>query len=160
MLVINQVLSRLDYCNSLYVNLPKKHLKRLQIIQNKAARLATGSSYEERVTPQLIKLHWLPIKARIAYKVCCLVYVALHMNKPTYLFRLLTPTRTRLFVPRIKSEYGKRSFSYSGPSIYNSLPPEIKAAGNLLTCKKKLKTHLFTKAYDPQRKIINEDFRV
>ena len=160
MLVLNQVVSRLDYCNSLYVNLPKIDLRKLQIILNKAARLATGSSYEERVTPQLIQLHWLPIKARIAFKICCLVYIALHTQMPTYLRNLLTTTRARLFVPRVKSSYGKRSFRYSAPTIYNSLPLHVKNANNLLSFKKKLKTHLFSSAYDIERKTITTEYKV
>ena len=159
-LVINLILSRIDYCNSIYVNMPKKVLKRLQVVQNKAARLATGSSYEERVTPQLIQLHWLPIKARIVFKLCCLVYLALQNQKPTYLSKLLTPTRRRLFVPGIKSSYGKRSFSYTGPSLYNSLPLEIKNATNVQSFKKKLKTHLFTSAYDLQTKMTKDEYKV
>ncbi len=35
--------SRLDYCNSLYLGLPKSLLARLQMVQNAAARLLTGA---------------------------------------------------------------------------------------------------------------------
>jgi len=37
------VSSRLDYCNSLYVGLPQSTLSRLQMVQNAAARLLTGT---------------------------------------------------------------------------------------------------------------------
>ena len=148
MLVINQVISRLDYCNSIYVNLPKYLQTKLQIILNKAARLISGSSMEERITPYLIKLHWLPVKARIEFKICCLTHIALHTDKPAYLHHLLSLTRTRLFIPRIKTNYGKRAFNYSAPDIYNSLPNDLKAIADLKLFKKKLKTHLFSKFYD------------
>ena len=39
MLVNNYVVTRMDYCNSLYYNLPKSLLKKLQVLLNKAARL-------------------------------------------------------------------------------------------------------------------------
>ena len=56
----------------------------------------TGCSYEERVTPNLIELHWLLIEARIMYKVCIQTYIALKMNQPTYLAEKMTPSRNRL----------------------------------------------------------------
>ena len=37
------VISRLDYCNAFYVGLPLKVTQKLQLIQNMAARLVTGS---------------------------------------------------------------------------------------------------------------------
>ena len=110
MVVVSQVLSRLDFCNGIYTNLPKFLLKKLQVVLNKAARLVTGCSYEERVTPHLIELHWLPIKARILFKVCTLTHIALKTNKPTYLAEKLIPSRNRFFVPRVKTNYGKRTF--------------------------------------------------
>ncbi len=37
------ITSRLDYCNALYLGLPKSLLARLQMVQNAAARLLTGA---------------------------------------------------------------------------------------------------------------------
>ncbi len=39
------ILSRLDYCNGLYVGIGQASLTRLQMVQNAAARLLTGSYY-------------------------------------------------------------------------------------------------------------------
>ena len=53
-LVVNCVISRVDYCNSIYWNLPKKQLKKLENILNRAARLIKGISRRDRITPVLI----------------------------------------------------------------------------------------------------------
>lgn len=45
------VTSRLDYCNSLYCGLPQSSLSRLQIVQNAAARLLTGSRKRDHISP-------------------------------------------------------------------------------------------------------------
>ena len=42
-LVQAHVLCHLDYCNSLLYNIPDSQLGKLQIIQNSAARLITGT---------------------------------------------------------------------------------------------------------------------
>ena len=122
MIVFNQIISRLDYCNSVYIGLPKYLLRKMQIILNKAARLVSGSTVDERITPELINLHWLPIN----YIICYLVHIARLSQKPSYLSKLITSTRNRLFVPRVNSSYGKRTFSYNGPICYDSLPLHLK----------------------------------
>ena len=71
MLPHNHVTSRLDYCNSLYYRLPNYLLKRLQLVMNRAARLITGLSLRDRITPALVQLHWLPVKARFVFKDLC-----------------------------------------------------------------------------------------
>ena len=62
-LVHNYIITRLDYCNSLYHKLPAYPLKKLQLVFNRVARLIVGTAPRERITPVLIDLHWLPIKA-------------------------------------------------------------------------------------------------
>ena len=77
MLIHNPVISKLDYCNSLYYGVPNYLLRKLQLVMNRAASLIKGLSRRDRITPALIELHWLPIKARIVYKICMIVYQAL-----------------------------------------------------------------------------------
>ena len=60
--------SKLDHCNSLLYNLPKYAVKKLQYVQNAAARLITFSSkfnHISHITPILKDLHWLPSNERI-----------------------------------------------------------------------------------------------
>ena len=63
------VLSRLDYnCNVLLNGISKKDLKRLQMLQNKCARLVCLKPKFEHVSPLLNQLYWLPVGERIIYK--------------------------------------------------------------------------------------------
>ncbi len=59
MLLHNYVISKLDYCNSLYYGLPKYLLKELQLVMNRAARLIKGLPPRERITPALIDRYTL-----------------------------------------------------------------------------------------------------
>ncbi len=45
------IFSRLDYCNSLYCDINKSILDRLQLVQNAAARLLTRTRKYEHITP-------------------------------------------------------------------------------------------------------------
>ena len=87
--ISNHVLSRLDYCNVLYHALPKNTQKKLQRVQNRAARLIKGIKKRERITPVLIELHWLPIRARIEFKILMLTFKALKHNEPRYIRKML-----------------------------------------------------------------------
>ena len=120
-LAVAFILSRLDYCNFLLAGLPDHKLAKLQRIQNSAARLVLRKPRRESATPLLKILHWLPVKARIEYKVSTLCYQCLNsVAMPSYLCELQTykPTRTLrsqdsslLVVPQFSlNTYGKRSF--------------------------------------------------
>ena len=59
---------RLDYCNSLLAGVADVYLRRLQSVQNAAARLVSGAHRHDHITPVLVDLHWLPVRQRIIYK--------------------------------------------------------------------------------------------
>ena len=66
--------SKLDYCNVLLSGLKQSQINRVQHVQNSAARLLTATSRYELVTPVLRSLHWLPVSARIDFKILLLVF--------------------------------------------------------------------------------------
>ena len=73
------VCSRIDYCNSLLIGLPKTRLSPFQTVLNAAARLiARLPCYSHISSYMYIKehLHWLPISTRIEYKVLLIVLKA------------------------------------------------------------------------------------
>ena len=67
------VATNLDYCNAILYGLPKVLLNRLQLVQNRAARIVTFSKKYEHMIPSLRDLHWLPVEYRIIYKILLLV---------------------------------------------------------------------------------------
>jgi len=52
--------SKLDFMNSLLYKVPECHLRRLQLIQNTAARIVTRTKRIQHIMPVLQQLHWLP----------------------------------------------------------------------------------------------------
>ena len=99
------VSSRLDYCNSLFLSLTDFEIRRLQLVQNSLCRVVTRSSKYCHITPQLKKLHWLPIKYRIQFKIGLITYKTLNLGKPVYLRELIHPytssRNTRRSTPKL-----------------------------------------------------------
>ena len=90
------VSSKLDYCNSLYSGISQSNLNKLQRIQNSLARVITNTSKYQHITPTLKKLHWLPIKQRIEYKLCLLTYKTQINN--LHIFTIVFHFRHTLFL--------------------------------------------------------------
>ena len=68
--LVHAVIStRLDYCNSLFINISKKNLNKLQKLQNAAARLVLGRRRRDSASEALHVLHWLKVEARILFKI-------------------------------------------------------------------------------------------
>ena len=84
--------SRLDYCNSLFLSLTDFELRRLQLVQKLFCRIVIRSSKYSHITPQLKKLHWLPIKYRIQFKIGLITYKIFNQGQPVYLRELFIPT--------------------------------------------------------------------
>ena len=157
-IVVALVLSHLDYANALYNGLPKCTLTKLQRIQNVAAKLVLGRKQQDSSRQSLADVHWLPVKYRIMYKICMLVYKCLTGNAPNYLKSLISVKVYRpglraesqgpfLDPPKVKHEtFLKRSFAYSGPLYWNKLPLEIRTSSSEIHFKNLLKTHLFSEA--------------
>jgi len=77
--------SKLDYCNSLYYNLPQSQIKEFQNIQISSACAVTRTPKSSHITPVLKFLHWLKINERIKYKLLSLTYKVLTTHQPQYL---------------------------------------------------------------------------
>jgi hypothetical protein len=152
------VTSRLDYCNSLLYGISKSLITRLQHVFNCAARIVSRTKMCSHIMPVFKSLHWLPVLQRCAFKTALLTFKAIHGQAPSYISDLIKyhcPSRDLrslddilLEVPRSKSSNGSRAFVVSAPSLWNSLPCDIRSCTSLASFKSKLKTYLFSAAFD------------
>ena len=139
----------------LFAGLKKPTLHKLQRIQNAAARVLTKRF--EHITPILSSLHWLPVKQRIDFKILLIVFKCCNGLAPSYVADMLTkytPGRSfsssdkeLLAIPRINSKSAHGAFSHYGPTLWISLPHEVRSATTVSSFKRKLKTCLFSRAF-------------
>ena len=96
----------------------------------------------EHITPSLRRLHWLPIRMRIMFKICTYMFKAIHGLGPEYIncfVERYMPVRAlrsscngillKVTVPR--KTIGQSSFSVAGPQMWNDLPIDVRSAQSL-----------------------------
>ena len=94
------------------------------------AKLILIKDKHDSVTDCFIKLHWLPIRTRIHFKLPTLTYKCLNDQAPEYLCNLLNMNATndrllrsssqykRLVVPFVRLQtFGAQSFSVMAPRL-------------------------------------------
>lgn len=159
-LVKQLILSKLDYHNGVYCNLPKFLINELQKVLNAAIRFIYNVNRREHITPYIVKSQLLPVESRIDFKICLFVHNCLHGNAPSYLcdliecyslpissLRLITDCRDPLMLKTVQcnTNYGKRAFSMYAPYCWNALPFELRSIESKLLFKSYLKTYYLDK---------------
>ena len=160
MLVKQLIISKLDFCNSLYMNLPNKRLRKLKSILNGCVRFIYNvHDRSEDLLPYYKMAHILPIDERIFFKVCLLSYKVVYGMSPDYLMEIVeidrssdtNNTRARpaednllMKLPKMsRLKASNRRFSNYAPVSWNSLPLRLRAISDVSSFKKMLKNYLF-----------------
>ena len=106
------------------------------------------------ITPVLKSLHWLPIRLRIEYKIILTTFKTLNGSEPQYLKDVLQPyeptralrsaNQNFLSVPVMRwKTYGKRSFQSVAPTLWSTLPDNLRKLTDKKLFKGLLKKHMF-----------------
>ena len=154
------VSARIDYCNSLLYGTSKSNIDKLQRLQNSLARAVMCTGKFGSITPVLAALHWLPISARITYKVTLLTRKVLTTQRPGYLSSLIRvnqPTRQlRPSTHRVlcstaqRTAFASLAFCHAAPAVWNELPNMlnfIHSTVSLSDFKRNLKSFLFKQSF-------------
>ena len=80
----------IDYCNVALAGLPAISLAPLQRVINAAARFVANLRPRDHVSHVLRDLHWLPIRERISYKVCLMMFNVVNGTAPAYMTGMVT----------------------------------------------------------------------
>ena len=112
------------------------------------------------ITPSLFLgkcLRCVHLHCDINFKLATLTHNTLNSSQPAYLRSLLSyhipacslcSSNTNLLsVPRVHTTFASRGFSVAAPSVWNSLPVDIRACSSPHTFRRLLKTHCFDQAF-------------
>jgi len=129
------------------------YLMMFQQVQNTLAKIVLNNS----ALPSIIalhQLHWLPVKQRNHFKIATLTYRALQLGSPSYLSSLINldnpPRHLRsaslslLHVPFTAKAVGRKAFRFAAPTIWNSIPQNIRLLPSIGSFECSFKTHLFS----------------
>ena len=154
------VTSKLDGNNALLAGIPSGLLSQIQRVQNAAVKVVAKTRKHDHVTPLLAKLHWLPIKDRILFKILLLTCKALQNKGPIYLKELFSlhqpslnlrsemdPLLLNIPKTRLKT-FGDKAFSVVAAREWNNLPLSIRSSNSIIHFKSLLKTHLFERSVE------------
>ena len=81
-LICTKIFLQLDYCNSLYYGISTSSIKKLQRVQNAAARLIRTKAFSTSLDDVFLKYHWLKINERIKFKLLLTVHKCLVGKAP------------------------------------------------------------------------------
>jgi len=158
-IVRSLVLSRLDYGNSLLIGTTDSNKTKLQKIQNRAVRVIFGLKRRDHITPHLKRLHWLPLRERLNFKLLTMMFQCIKKTAPKYIrddIHLYSSVQTApyslrsgndttmLFIPDTDSTAADYAFQVYGPRLWNTIPMHIREAPTFGRFKKQLKTYLYS----------------
>lgn len=137
-----------DYCSVVWGDCAKGLTDRLQKLQNRAARIITFSSYDSNADALFRELGWQKLCDQRNISKSILMYNSLHNRVPAYLSERFTMcdnqrynlrnSENKLTLPLPRTEFGKRSFSYSGAVLWNNLTANLRQSPSLSYFKSEL----------------------
>ena len=84
-IVQSLVLCHLDYCSAVWSSANGGELKKLQVVQNRAARLVLGCSMRTNVATMHESLAWLTVQNRLIYNSLILFKSVVTKNAPAFI---------------------------------------------------------------------------
>ena len=154
MLIKSLIISRIDYCSILLVNVAKTVISRLQRIINAAVRFVYKLRRSQSVREYVKRAHILPMESRIKYKCCITVFKIIHGLSAEYLTDMINPN----IINRTNLRSGTDTLILRKPGTvkciehgmienWNSLPKQIRHLRTIDIFEKELKTYFFQLAY-------------
>ena len=129
-----------DYCNIVWGDCVITLQNKVQKLQNGAVRVLTYSNYDTDAGYLLKLLRWKNLACQQQIQRATMVYKSLHGLAPDYLcskferretaYNLWDP-ENKLNVPLPRTNYYKSSFRYSGTTLWNRLPRDMRQAKSL-----------------------------
>ena len=134
-----------DYCSSVWENCSSECLEQLLLAQKQGARLILDTDRNSRSLNLFQELKMIPVSDAIHHRILTLTYkcrnaaalicLSNQLVSPVYHYRTRTITQANLSLPKIRTNAGKRRFSYITHSLWSSLSSKQKPCDSLSSFK-------------------------
>ena len=137
-----------DYCSLGWDCFSGYLSDKLQKLQNRAARVITKLPFYTNANHLLTTLNWERLSIQRKKWKALMMYKTINGHAPNYLQRLFTQyysnynlrnSEGKLALPKLRTNYLEPSVSYSGATLWNSLPNSLKNVGSVDQFKQNLK---------------------
>ena len=145
------ILSLIDCGSVVWGTTSSSNIERISRLQKRAARIILHADFNTPSAETFEKLSWLPILKRLKYNKAVFTYKAMNNLTPQYITDLLKPVSEThnltprlsvngaLAVPRSRSSLFDRSYSYTAPKLWNSIPIQVRDSPSLKRFKDNIK---------------------
>ena len=138
-----------DYCSTVWGCCSNSLADKLQKLQNRTACILLSAPYDARTADLFGRLNWKNLRNQRLYTKAIMMFKSLNGETPEYLsnkFIIRNDTTSyrlrnsdmRLALPQPRTDYFCKSFSYSGATLWNSLPADIRTSKTLNEFKTRL----------------------
>ncbi|KAK2562733.1 hypothetical protein P5673_014450 [Acropora cervicornis] len=142
------VFNKLLYCSLVWSSTSNKNIKKLQFLQNFAARIVLGLKKYDHISEGLRSLGWLDINHKLKFNACVMMckclnegastYLSQKFKKPSQIHSRTTRNCNNLALIKCRLATDKRSFSFRGAKAWNKVPKSIRDATSLNDFKRNL----------------------
>ena len=134
------ILPHLDYCSIIWGNCNSCLENKLIRLQKRAARLILDKDFDTPSSTLFKDLNWMIFPERVKFQKAIIMYKIFNGQAPSYLTESFTPvsnihdrnlrssSNEQLYVPKPKTELFRKTLTYSGSVIWNSIPTHIRNA--------------------------------
>ena len=141
-------LSHINYASNVWSGAGEVHLKKLNSLHRRAGKIISPNPYLS-TSDKLRSVNIISLEQQFNLNLAVLVYKARHGLAPKYIEGLLSSSITRYdsnkyILPRTRIDLYKSSFAFAGPSVWNTLPANVKANTSLSSFKTAVKKHFIS----------------
>ena len=117
------------YCLPLFGGMDIGDLKSIQILQNRAAQIATHSPPRAHRAPMYDHLKWLTVNQLVFYHTVLTIFKIRSNREPEHLAEIFCKDsrNKRIMIPNWDLSLGQKSFRIRGAENWNLLPVQIRS---------------------------------
>ena len=132
-------------------------LSKIKVLQNRAVRFITFSSFRGKVAPLYSKLRILPLVDHLLLQRASFMHslhfkslpfaLSAYCHQPQHRYSTRYATSLNYVLPAVATDRGKGSIKFSGPKAWAEVPKNLKEVAFRKPFTKKFKEHILTTTY-------------